>query len=100
VVGHLGRRSTRALNQPSPNSTSALAGCLRRRSRLVPLTALVDKEISLAALRQAAQRGRLDALQGADGSWRSSRKAVEEYKRTRQHRGPASPSRGQGRERQ
>jgi cell filamentation protein, protein adenylyltransferase len=64
-------------------------------ARLVPLTALVDKEISLAALRQAAQRGRLDAVHGADGIWRSSRKAVQEYQRTRQHRGPSSASRGQ-----
>jgi hypothetical protein len=36
-------------------------------ARLVPLTALVDKDLSLAALRQAAQRGRLDAVQSADG---------------------------------
>jgi hypothetical protein len=41
---------------------------------LVPLPALVDKDLSLSALRQAAQRGRLDAVQGADGVWRSSRK--------------------------
>jgi hypothetical protein len=54
----------------------------------VSLTALVDKDISLAALRHAAQRGRLDAVQGADGIWRSSRKAVQDYQRSRQHRGP------------
>lgn len=53
-------------------------------ARLVPLAALVDKEFSLAALRQAAQRGRLDAVHGPDGIWRSSRKAVEEYRRTKQ----------------
>jgi Fic family protein len=50
-------------------------------ARLVPLAALVNEEFSLAALRQAAQRGRLDAIQGADGVWRSSRKAVQAYKR-------------------
>lgn len=55
-------------------------------ARLVPLTALVSKEATLAALRKAAQRGRLDAIQGADGIWRSSRKAVDAYLRTRQHR--------------
>jgi hypothetical protein len=55
-------------------------------ARLVPLTALANKEATLAALRQAAQRGRLDAVQGADGIWRTSRKAVDEYLRTRQHR--------------
>jgi Fic/DOC family len=55
-------------------------------ARLVPLPALVDKDLSLVALRQAAQRGRLDAVQSADGVWRSSRKAVEQYRRTRRRR--------------
>jgi Fic family protein len=55
-------------------------------ARLVPLAALANKEISLPALRQAAQRGRLDAIHGPDGIWRSSRKAVEKYQHTRQHR--------------
>jgi len=57
-------------------------------ARLVPLAALADEEFSLAALRQAAQRGRLDAVQGNDGVWRSSRKAVESYRRTRHRRRP------------
>ena len=47
--------------------------------RLVPLAALADTTVTLPALRQAAQRGRLDAMQGADGVWRSSRKAVDAY---------------------
>jgi hypothetical protein len=47
--------------------------------RLVPLAALADATVTLPALRQAAQRGRLDAVQGADGVWRSSRKAVDAY---------------------
>jgi Fic family protein len=55
-------------------------------ARLVPLAALVDDEFSLAALRQAAQRGRLDALQGVDGVWRSSRKAVDAYRATKNQR--------------
>jgi hypothetical protein len=45
-------------------------------ARLVPLAALADDRFSIAALRQAAQRGRLDAMHGSDGIWRSSRKAV------------------------
>lgn len=49
-------------------------------ARLVPLAALADSEFSLAALRQAAQRGRLDAVLGTDGIWRSSRKAVDAYR--------------------
>ncbi len=50
-------------------------------ARIVPLAALVTEDFSMGALRQAAQRGRLDAIQGSDGIWRSSRKAVAAYKR-------------------
>ena len=59
-------------------------------ARLVPLTALADEQHTVAALRQAAQRGRLDAVQGTDGIWRSSRKAVEAYGATKFKRRPAS----------
>jgi Fic family protein len=59
-------------------------------ARLVPLAALVDDQFTLAALRQAAQRGRLDAIQGVDGVWRSSRKAVETYRATKHRRRQAS----------
>jgi hypothetical protein len=57
-------------------------------ARLVPLAALADDQFSVPALRQAAQRGRLDALQGADGIWRSSRNAVNEYAAARHSRRP------------
>jgi Fic family protein len=57
-------------------------------ARLVPLAALADKDFTLPALRQAAQRGRLDATQGGDGIWRSSRRAVQAYKRTKHERRP------------
>lgn len=57
-------------------------------ARLVPLVALANDSFTVAALRQAAQRGRLDAVQGADGIWRSSRKAVDEYARTVARRQP------------
>lgn len=52
-------------------------------ARIVPLAALATKDISLVALRHAARRGRLDAVQGPDGIWRSSRNAVDEYRRSR-----------------
>jgi Fic family protein len=52
-------------------------------ARMVPLAALADETLSIAALRQAAQRGRLYAVQGSDGIWRSSRKAVNDYVKTR-----------------
>lgn len=57
-------------------------------ARLVPLAALVDDRFSIAALRQAAQRGRLQAYQGTDGVWRTSRKAVDDYARTKGRRRP------------
>lgn len=55
-------------------------------ARLVPLAALVDDRFSIAALRQAAQRGRLEAFQSPGGTWLSSRRAVDEYARTRHAR--------------
>lgn len=59
-------------------------------ARLVPLAALVDERFSAAALRQAAQRGRLEAFQGPDGIWRTSRTAVDDYARTKGTRGKAT----------
>lgn len=53
----------------------ALAG----PARLVPLAALVGPDISMHALRAAARRGRLEAVRGADGQWRSSRLWVDAY---------------------
>ncbi len=55
-------------------------------ARLVPLAALVDNDLSLVALRQAAHRGRLEAQQGSDGVWLSTRNAVNEYKDSRRRR--------------
>jgi len=57
-------------------------------ARLVPLAALADDDFSVAALRQAAQRGRLEAVQSADGTWRSSRRWVQAYKRYKHRRRP------------
>lgn len=57
-------------------------------ARLIPLAALIDKEFTMIALRRAAQRGRLEAVQGSDGIWRSSRNAVENYRRNRHKRRP------------
>lgn len=56
-------------------------------ARFVPLPALVDADVTLVALRQAAARGRLNAIRGTDGAWQSTRKAVDEYKESRQHAG-------------
>ncbi|SHI99596.1 Fic family protein [Tessaracoccus bendigoensis DSM 12906] len=59
-------------------------------AKLVPLNALVDADLSLVALRAAAQRGRLDAHQRSDGQWLSTRKAVDTYKESRNRRGRRS----------
>ena len=59
-------------------------------ARLVPLAALASQDFTVAALRQAAQRGRLDAEQSADGIWRSSRKAVAAYEKNKHTRRPKS----------
>lgn len=53
----------------------ALAG----PARLVPLASLTGPDASQQALRAAAQRGRLQAMRGADGQWRSSRAWVDDY---------------------
>jgi len=55
-------------------------------ARMVPLAALADEEFTQTALRRAAQRGRLDAVQGSDGIWRSSRKSVDAYRASRHQR--------------
>lgn len=56
-------------------------------ARLVPLAALADHDLNAGALRVAAKRGRLQASQGADGQWRSTRNWVDEYRASRYRRG-------------
>lgn len=47
--------------------------------KLLPLPALASQAISENALRVAAIRGRLRAVKGNDGAWRSSKKWVADY---------------------
>jgi hypothetical protein len=61
----------------------AVAGPLR----LVPLAALVTPQLNVGALRTAANRGRLKAQRGSDGQWRSTKRWVRDYERTRYQRG-------------
>jgi len=51
--------------------------------KLLPLEALSDAETSVAALRQAAERGRLRAVKDEHGRWRSSKRWVSGYRKTR-----------------
>ena len=55
-------------------------------ARLVPLAALANKEFSVAALRQAATRGRLEATLDGVGQWRSSQEALARYRQSRYKR--------------
>ena len=54
---------------------------------MVPLSALANETVTMRALRNAAERGRLVAIRGANGTWRSSRVAVEDYVASRYMRG-------------
>jgi fido (protein-threonine AMPylation protein) len=56
-------------------------------SELVPLASLASDEVSAVALRNAAARGRLRAVRGDDGQWRSSRSWVGDYIESRHRRG-------------
>jgi hypothetical protein len=55
-------------------------------ARLVPLVALSDGEVSVRALRAAAERGRLRAHRDERGQWRSTRNWVDEYLSSRYKR--------------
>jgi hypothetical protein len=56
-------------------------------ARMVPLAGLADDRISANAMRTAATRGALVAVKGPDGQWRSSKRWVEDYLRSRHQRG-------------
>jgi len=66
-------------------SMNALLPTIADAADWLPLSALADATMSLAALRQAANRGRLEARLDQRGQWRSTRREVEEYK-TRRYR--------------
>lgn len=81
--GPLGEQLARAMTE---NLDRFILPNVAGPARLVPLSSLSDEDLSKVALRQVAQRGRLDAEQRADGTWYSSRTAVEEYKASRYRR--------------
>jgi len=58
------------------------------RGRMVPLAALADEEFTAIALTRAAQDGRLDAVPGPDGTWWSTRRAVDACLVARHQRWP------------
>jgi len=85
--GPLGELFARAVLE---NYYSLVLPAIAGPHRLVPLAALVSKDVTLRALRNAAMRGRLVASRGKDGLWRSTRKAVEEYRASRYQRVPGA----------
>lgn len=56
-------------------------------ARLVPLVALATRDLSVRALRAAAERGRLRAQRDERGQWRSTRNWVTQYRKSRYQRG-------------
>ncbi len=64
--------------------------------KMIPLSALADSTgLTHNALNIAAQRGRLTAIKRGN-QWHSTKKAVEEYRRSRYVRGNAKPKRVPG----
>ena len=55
-------------------------------ARLVLLASLANEGLTVTALRAAIDRGRLRAQKADDGSWRSSKRWVEEYRASRYKR--------------
>ena len=100
-------RYLRALQRADTGDASALGEMLARAildslhrfvipavadaDRLVPLAALETPGMKASALRAAADRGRLRAIRGSDGLWRSSRTWVEEYLASRYRRDETTP---------
>jgi len=72
--------------QASIDSLHRLIPLLAQDYDLVPLMTLADDKLSLAALRQAVARGRLEAVMDSNGVWRSSRQAIDAYWTSRQRK--------------
>ena len=78
--GPLGELVARAIVD---NLTRFILPAVAGPARLLPLESLASKELNVAALRMAARRGRLRALQGPDRIWRSSKQWVNDYRTDR-----------------
>jgi Fic family protein len=69
------------------DSTYHLIPAIAGPVKLVPLETLAGKDISLAALRKAAVRGRLEAILDSSGMYLSSKAAVQRYLESKYKRG-------------
>jgi hypothetical protein len=79
-TGPLGELLARAILD---NLTRFILPAVAGPVRLVPLEALASDDLTVVALRAAAQRGRLRAIRGPGGTWRSSRQFVDAYRTSR-----------------
>jgi hypothetical protein len=78
--GPLGELLARAILD---NLTRFILPAVAGPARLVPLESLATEDLTVSALRAAAERGRLRAVRGPDGTWRSSRQFVDAYRDSR-----------------
>jgi Fic family protein len=85
-LGALGELLARAILD---NLYRFIAPALAGPDQPLPLPALASRDVSADALRVAAARGRLKAMKGADGAWRSTPAWVDEYISSRSPRGIA-----------
>ena len=79
-VGPLGELFARAILD---NLNRFILPAVAGPAKLVPLEALAGPDMKVASLRKAAERGGLRATRAPDGSWRSSRAWVDEYRARR-----------------
>jgi cell filamentation protein, protein adenylyltransferase len=78
--GPLGEIIARAITE---NLTRFIIPAVAGPARLVPLESLAAPDLGVVALRAAAERGRLRAVRGDDGRWRSSKQWLDNYRASR-----------------
>lgn len=76
-VGPLGELFARAILD---NLNRFILPAVAGPARLVPLEALATRDLKIPAMRKAIERGSLRATRAKDGTWRSSRQWVDEYR--------------------
>jgi hypothetical protein len=77
--GPLAELLSRAVIDSAHHLIPSIAGPVK----YVPLETLADGEFSLVALKQAAHRGRLEVIKSANGSYLSSRTALQRYRESK-----------------
>jgi hypothetical protein len=76
-VGPLGELFARAILD---NLNRFILPAVAGPARLVPLEALATADLKVPAMRKAIERRTLRATRARDGTWRSSRQSVDEYR--------------------